>query len=112
RPSAREIAGAAAAAGDADVVVLATADALANAEQARLYDALRAVRPTAVVTLRGPYDLIAFPDAPAYLCVYHGREAGLVAAAEVLNGTRRPAGSLPVEIPALHPLGAGMRDFG
>ncbi len=111
RPSAAEISAAAAAARGADVVVVGTADALVNPEQAQLVAAMQRLRPTVLVALRGPYDLLATPDVAAYLCVYHGRDVGLVAASEVLTGQRRPLGRLPVAIPGYYAIGAGMQDF-
>ncbi len=111
RPSAAEIGAATLAARGADVVVVGTADALVNPEQAQLVAALQRLRPTVLVALRGPYDLLATPDVAAYVCVYHGRDVGLVAASEVLTGQRRPLGRLPVAIPGHYAIGAGMQDF-
>ncbi|MFN2521376.1 MAG: glycoside hydrolase family 3 protein [Candidatus Limnocylindria bacterium] len=111
RPNSSEIAGAVAAARDADVVVVGTADANVNPEQATLVNALRTVRPTVVVSLRSPYDILATPNVAAYVCAYTGREPSVRAACEVLAGMRRPAGRLPVAIPGAYALGAGMNDF-
>jgi beta-N-acetylhexosaminidase len=108
RPSESEIAATLAAARDADAVVFGSVDLASNPEQARLVRELGARRPLALVSLRSPYDVLAVPEVPAYLCVYHGREAGLQAAAELLLGELRPSGKLPVEIPGLFPLGAGL----
>ncbi len=111
RPTSSEIAGAVAAARDADVVVVGTADANVNPEQATLVNALQAVRPTVVVSLRSPYDILATPNVAAYACAYTGREPSVRAACEVLAGMRKPAGRLPVAIPGAYALGAGMNDF-
>ncbi len=111
RPSPAEIAAATAGARGADVVVVGTADALINPEQAQLVRALQRLKPTVLVTLRGPYDLLATPDIAAYLCVYHGREVGLIAASEVLTGQRKPRGKLPVTLPGHYGIGAGLQDF-
>jgi beta-N-acetylhexosaminidase len=71
-------------------------------------NALRGLKPTAVVSLRSPYDVMDFAEIPAYLCTYHTRDVGCQAAAEVLVGARAPQGKLPVDIPGVFPIGAGM----
>ncbi len=111
RPSRSEIAAAVAAAGDADVIVVGSADANANPEQAALVNALQAVRPTVMVSLRSPYDILATPNVAAYACAYTGREPSVRAASEMLIGARRPLGHLPVAVPGAYRLGAGMSDF-
>ena len=111
-PSAADIGRAVAAARGADVVVVGTTDLFANNEQRQLVSELsRESTPVVMVSLRGPYDIASQPDVAAYLCAYDGREPSLAAVTEVLLGERRPAGSLPVEIPGLYAIGAGMRDF-
>ncbi|TME27239.1 MAG: hypothetical protein E6I64_07090 [Chloroflexi bacterium] len=111
-PSAADIGRAVAAARGADAVVVATTDLFANNEQRQLVSELsRESTPVVMVSLRGPYDIASQPDVAAYLCAYDGREPSLAAVTEVLLGERRPAGSLPVEIPGLYAIGAGMRDF-
>lgn len=92
----------------ADVVVVGTYDALGDARQRRLVEALQSVRPTVVVALRGPYDIAAFPGIAGYVCAYSGREPSLAAAIEVMTGSQPPRGRLPVEIPGLFPAGAGL----
>jgi beta-N-acetylhexosaminidase len=108
RPSASQIASATAAARSADVVVITTADLQANPQQAELVRALAALKPTAMVSLRSPYDALGVPAIPAYVCAYYGRAAAVNAVAEVLLGKAKPQGRLPVEIPGLWSIGAGM----
>jgi beta-N-acetylhexosaminidase len=108
RPSAADIAAHGRAAAEHDVVVLATADAAKYPQQAALVSELAAARPVAVVSLRSPYDVMAFPTVPAYVCAYDTRDAACHATAEVLVGARAPTGRLPVEIPGLFALGAGL----
>ncbi len=105
------IAGAVAEARAADVVVAGVADIGTNDDQRRLVGALAAVRPTVLVSLRAPYDVLDAPNAAAAVCAYGGRVATLRAVAEVLTGARRPVGTLPVDIPGLYAIGAGMKDF-
>lgn len=108
RPSASEVATAVAAARDADTVVVATADLQTYPQQAELVRALAAVRPTVILSLRSPYDALAVPAIPAYVCAYYGRTGAVSAAADVLLGKAKPQGRLPVEIPGMWPIGAGL----
>jgi len=110
-PNASEIDRAVSAARAADVVVVGTTNLFAYPEQVDLVNALAKEKPVAVVALRGPYDILSVPDIPAYVCAYDSREPSLTAAAEVLFGERKPAGSLPAVVPGIFSIGAGMRDF-
>jgi beta-N-acetylhexosaminidase len=111
-PSPSDVSRAVAAARGVDAVVVGTTDLFAYAEQRQLIAELSRERaPVVMVSLRGPYDIAQQPDVAAYLCAYDGREPSLVAATEVLIGERKPVGSLPVEIPGLFAIGAGLRDF-
>lgn len=106
-----EIAGAAAAAREADVVVVGTFDALGDPAQAQLVNALQRSVPTVAVALRTPYDVLAYPGVAGYVCAYSGREASLVATVDVLRGARPPQGRLPVDVRDLYRTGAGMRSL-
>src|SRR5438477_551436 len=110
-PSAAEIDKVVIASRAADVVVVGTTNLFAYPEQVNLVRALAKEKPVAVVALRGPYDILSIPEIAAYLCAYDSREPSLVAAAEVLLGERKPAGSLPAVVPGIFSIGAGMRDF-
>ncbi len=105
------IASAVAEARSADVVVAAVADIGSNEDERRLVNALAAARPTVLVSLRAPYDVLYADGVAAVVCGYGGRVPTLRAVAEVLTGSRTPTGTLPVVIPGHFPLGAGMRDF-
>ncbi len=94
------------------MVIVATTDARQNPGQVRLVQALLAAgAPVIVVAVRGPYDLMAFPAAPTYLASYGANPPTLDALAAVLYGKVKPAGRLPVELPGLYPVGAGVTDF-
>src|SRR5216117_388743 len=110
-PSPAEIERVVAASRAADMVVVGTTNLFAYPEQVDLVKALAKDKPVAVVALRGPYDILSVPEIPAYLCAYDSREPSLIAAAEVLLGERKPAGSLPAVVPGIFSIGAGMRDF-
>jgi len=111
RPTSSDIDRAVDAARSADTVVVGTTDLLTYSEQAQLVRALMKEKSIVMVSLRGPYDILAVPDVPAYICAYGGREPSLIAAAEILLGERKPTGSLPAEIPGMFAIGAGMHDF-
>jgi len=112
KPNASDVDRAVSAARQSDVVVIGTTDLFANPEQAQLVRAVANERPVCMVSLRGPYDVMTIADVPAYLCAYDGREPSLVAASEILVGERKPVGAVPVEIPGLFRIGAGLKDFG
>jgi beta-N-acetylhexosaminidase len=95
----------------ADVVVVGVADIGINDDQLKLVSRLAAAKPTVLVSLRGPYDVSIAPNVAACVCAYDGRVPTLRALVEVLGGTRKPVGSLPVTVSARYPIGAGMRDF-
>ena len=95
----------------ADVVVLGTADLFSYPQQAVLAKALQAIKPTVVVSLRSPYDILSVPPASGYVCAYTGREPTLRALADVLSGARAPVGTLPVDIPGLYRIGDGMKNL-
>ena len=81
-------------------VIIGTTDAINNPGQANLVKALiKAGIPTIVVATRGPYDLLAFCGAPAYLATYGANPPALAAAADVLTGAFKPQGRLPVDLP-------------
>lgn len=62
-----------------------------------------------VVSTRNPYDLLAFPDVPAYVCTYESRPLALWSAARVLAGRIPARGKLPVTISADYPAGWGQK---
>ncbi len=81
-------------------VVVGTTDAISNQGQVNLVKALvKAGIPTIVVATRGPYDLLAFREAPTYLAIYGANPPALAAVADVLKGGFKPQGHLPVELP-------------
>ena len=108
-PMQADIDRAVASARNADVVVLGSADLFSYPQQAVLAKALQAVRPTVLVSLRSPYDILSAPGVSGYVCAYAGREPTLRALAEVLSGARAPSGTLPVEVPGVYRIGDGMK---
>lgn len=108
RPSAADIAAHAQAAQEHDVIVIATYDVAKYSQQATLVRQIGSARPLVVVSLRSPYDVLAFSDVAAYVCAYHTRDVGCQAAAEILIGARAPTGRLPVEVPGIFAIGSGL----
>jgi beta-N-acetylhexosaminidase len=100
-----------AAARAADVVVFGSADLFSYPQQAALAKALQAVKPTVLVSLRSPYDILSAPGVAGYVCGYTGREPTLRALADVLSGTRPPTGTLPVDVPGVYRIGDGMKNL-
>ena len=96
-------------------VVLTLSGAVTNRNQAALAKAVVDTgAPVIVVALREPYDLLGLgggAHSPALLATYGVNPATLHALADVLRGSRPPGGHLPVELPGLSPLGAGMVGF-
>ncbi|WP_053362837.1 glycoside hydrolase family 3 protein [Bacillus sp. FJAT-27251] len=54
--------------------------------------------PVIAVGIRNPYDIMAYPDADAYLAQYGFRPVSFEASVETIFGKNRPAGKLPVTI--------------
>lgn len=94
-----------------DAVVVGVADLGTNDAALRLVNAVAAIRPTVLVSLRAPYDALYVSGVAAIVCAYGGRVPTLRATTEILTGARKPLGRLPVEIPGRFPIGAGMADF-
>jgi beta-N-acetylhexosaminidase len=108
QPDRSDIDSAVSAASDHELVVVGTVTA--GSGQAELVKALIATgKPVVTVALRTPYDLSSYPEAETYLCTYSGHEPSLDALAACLFRGGGGAGSLPVAIPGLHPIGHGLR---
>ncbi len=96
-------------AGESDVIIVATRNADLHPEQGRLVRELLALgKPTAIMALRNPYDLMAFPQAPTYLVTYGDAPCSVEAVVQALFGDLAPRGHLPVSIPGLYPIGHGL----
>lgn len=87
---------------DADTIIIGTTAAERDAGQTALIRALceRGQQPI-VVSLRTPYDCIAFPMVQTYLCAYSIRAVSIEAVARVLFGEIEAQGTLPVALPGL-----------
>jgi beta-N-acetylhexosaminidase len=89
-----------------DTVLVGTSFATGRPWQAALVRAiLEYGKSLVVLALADPFDLLAFPEAPAYLAVYGEEPFLLEAAIDVLFGTAPPSGRLPVGLPGLYPRG-------
>ena len=83
------------------LVVVSTINATAHPGQAALVNALlKRDVPTVAVALRMPYDLLAYPTAPTYVCAYSIQSPAMEALAQALFGHIPFAGRLPVSIPS------------
>ena len=114
--SAGTIAGAVAAAGDADAVVVGTYNVTAGSAQQTLVRELVATgKPVVAVAIRNPYDVAQLPTVPGFLASYSWTDVELGAAARVIAGRVRPRGRLPVDVlraddptQVLYPIGYGL----
>ena len=61
-----------------------------------------------IVALGNPYLLQQMPDVPAYVVSWGGFGVSQFAAARAVLGSARVSGRLPIEIPPLAPIGAGL----
>ena len=97
------------AAQQADTIVAVTRDAAGSPEQAALVKALLGTgKPIVVAAVRGAYDLTAFPAVQNYVATYsdvRGSQRALIA---FLKGTAPARGKLPVALPGLYGVGAGI----
>jgi beta-N-acetylhexosaminidase len=66
-------------------------------------------RPVAVAAFGGPYLIRQFPEAPVYLTAYAIEDVAQAAAVRVLFGEAPARGRLPVRIPGLFEIGAGLQ---
>jgi len=82
-------------------MVILTYDAIRRPGQVRLVRELAAVHPEhfAVAATGGPYDLMAIPELPVYVCSYGDVPASLKALGRSLFGQRPMPGVLPVMLP-------------
>jgi beta-N-acetylhexosaminidase len=88
------------AAASADVVIAVTRRAWAHRLQAlAVADLALAGKPLIVIAAREPYDATAAPADAAVIATYGDDEAAMEAAVEVLLGTHRAQGRLPVALP-------------
>ncbi len=89
-----------------DLIVIGTLNAFDNSDQSVLVrKVLGSGKPVVVAAMRLPYDLMAFPEAPTYVCTYSILEPSMNALASALFGQGKFQGRLPVTIPGLYPAG-------
>jgi len=92
-----------------DYIIIGAINAFSNSQQAALVNrVLRAGKPVIVLALRLPYDLIAYPQCPCYLCTYSILRPSLQAVSEAIFGYSPISGKLPVSIPKIAPIGYGL----
>ena len=105
-PQASDIAALVGRMGAYNLIVVGTLNACQQIGQAALVrELLKTQIPTVTAALRLPYDLMAFPEAPTYLCTYSILEPSMRALAKVLFGRLQAHGKLPVSIPGLYAAG-------
>ena len=83
-------------------VVIVTADAHRNLEQAELVQALQKEHENVLaIGIRTPYELQAFPNIPTYIAAYGSRPLVWEEVSQVLLGRYEAQGTLPVTIPGV-----------
>lgn len=87
--------------GAGETIVFCTRDAASVSAQAGVVSlAHESGADVAVLAIRNPYDLSAFPSVSTFLTTYDDTPAALAVAAEIVIGERDPGGNLPVTIPS------------
>ncbi len=90
-------------------IIIGTINACSNPSQTALVkQVLASGKPVIIVSLRLPYDLVEFPDAPCYLCTYGLLDPSLQAVAKAIFGKKPITGKLPVTIPGIASAGFGI----
>jgi beta-N-acetylhexosaminidase len=92
-----------------DVVSSSGTVALPEEVSEFIQELTRASVPHVVVSFGNPYLVRDFPDVQAYLLAWSGAEVSQRAAADALFGDQDIGGTLPIRIPPLFEIGAGMR---
>ncbi|HUS16560.1 MAG TPA: glycoside hydrolase family 3 N-terminal domain-containing protein [Chloroflexia bacterium] len=112
-PTAFETADALQQAASADLLIVVVRNATQIPQQAHLVSQLVALgRPTVLVAARDPYDLSVGTGAQAQVATFGDPPRSMLALADLLCGRQPPTGRLPVAIPDLAPLGAGLATLG
>lgn len=91
---------------DVDSIIVGTLDSRRNQAQIELIKRLKLTgKPVAVIAMRGPYDIMEFPEIDFYIAAYEFTPVCVHVAVQVLFGQAEATGRLPVSIPGLYPLG-------
>lgn len=89
-------------AGQADLLLMLTVNALLDPQQAEVMQRLiKTERPLVGLAAYSPYDLLAFPQLGTYLVTYEYTGPAIAAAVRVLFGEIQPQGKLPVTLPGI-----------
>jgi beta-N-acetylhexosaminidase len=88
----------------ADTVIMGTITAEQYPQQAELVRQLhQQSKRLIVVSMRTPYDIVAFPEIETYVCAYGIRAVTCEAIARILAGEMQAQGQLPCKIPNIAP---------
>jgi beta-N-acetylhexosaminidase len=108
-PSQQEIADLLARLAGFDYIIAGTLNAFSQPDQVEMVQSILSTGvPTVVAALRLPYDLAAFPQAPAFVATYSLLEPSMRALAAALFGQAGFPGRLPVSIPGIAQAGFGL----
>jgi beta-N-acetylhexosaminidase len=92
-----------------DYILVGTVHAHQNLCQKQLVKQLHHLgKPMAVIAMRDPYDLTAFPEINVFLTTYEYTLPALQTAVEIVLGKRHARGKLPISLPGLYERGHGL----
>ncbi len=111
KPTQNEIASVLARTQDNGAVIVATTDVAENRSQANLVGALcQSNRPTIVVAMGSPYDLLYMSEVPTYIATYGNNPSTINALSAILTGNTKARGRLPIDLPGLHRIDGGLTE--
>lgn len=100
-PGAKDLARAAACAKDANALLIGTfqwADKPSPAQQKAVQELLKLKKPSVIISMMSPYDILLYRDAPAALATYGANKFSMRAVGEILSGALPPSGELPFKL--------------
>lgn len=97
---------------DYDILIVGGHRVNVRAHQAEMIHRLFHLgKPTIIIALNSPYDLLEFPEVGTYICTYGERLPQLKALCGIISGDLIPAGRLPVAVGRLHQFGEGITSW-
>ncbi len=90
----------------AEALIIGTYNGLYYDQQINMVERLLDLgKPTVVVALAMPWDIMAFPDISTYIATYSNRDLALETVARYIFGRAKATGKLPVTIPDMYEYG-------
>jgi len=111
-PGAKDMVRAAACAKDADAVLIGTfqwADKPSVPQQKAVQELLKLKKPSVIISMMSPYDILLYRNAPAALATYGANKFSMRAVGEILSGALPPSGELPFSLEDPQAASGGVR---